>query len=204
MIYVTSDTHFFDANMMEHPHFAPDRINFYFVDDMNDAIINAWNEVVSNNDTVYHLGDIGVFYEHGDEQSMLDILNKLNGNLVLIKGNHDSRDFFKFLNKNNYEIRKGILKFTFENVGSYFKANHKQFYLTHYPMILGVNKNIINLHGHIHHSAIDIKDNINVGIDSSDFDYFFKEEKPKFGAPLSLAEIDLLVRYKENDFNKRK
>ncbi|MDR0899522.1 MAG: metallophosphoesterase family protein [Lactobacillaceae bacterium] len=204
MIFVTSDTHFFDANLMTHPHFAPDRIDFIRVEDMNETIIEAWNEVVEEKDTVYHLGDIGVFYEHGSNQEMLDILNRLHGNLVLIKGNHDSRDFFKFLDQNNYEVRKGINKFAFEDVGSYFKANHHQFYLTHYPMLLGINKNIINLHGHIHHYSVDIKDNINVGIDSSDFDYFFKDQKPKFGAPISLEQVDFLIRAKADDFAKRR
>lgn len=204
MIFVTSDTHFFDANMMTHPNFAPERYDFFDVRDMNHAIIDAWNQVVTNNDTVYHLGDIGVFYEHGSKEEMLDLLTSLNGNLVLIKGNHDSRDFFKFLEKNNFEYRMGINKFSFEDVGSYFKYNRRQYYLTHYPMVLGIVGNIINLHGHIHHYSVDVKENINVGIDSADFDYFFKENKPKFGAPLSMEQVEFLIKAKKDDFTKRR
>ena len=204
MNFVTSDTHFFDANLMTHPHFAPLRIDFVDVNDMNETIIESWNQVVSTEDTVYHLGDIGVFYENGNKEKMLEILNRLNGQLVLIKGNHDSRDFFKFLEKNNYEVTKGNLKFSFEDVGSYFKYNHHQFYLTHYPLMLGINENIINLHGHIHNYAVDIKDNINVGIDSKDFDYFFKDDKPKFGAPIDMSQVDFLIKAKLEDFAKRR
>jgi calcineurin-like phosphoesterase family protein len=189
--------------MIIHQNFAPDRFDFFNVEDMNQTIVNAWNEVVTADDTVYHLGDIAVFYKQGSKEETLDILKKLNGNLILIKGNHDTRDFFKYLDKNNFEYRPGVQKFSFEDVGSYFKYNRRQYYLTHYPFMMGIVSNIINLHGHIHHYSVGIKEDINVGIDSADFDYFFKEQKPKFGVPLSMEQVEFLIKAKADDFNKR-
>ncbi len=93
MKFVTSDTHFFDAGLMNHPNFAPARQNFFQVEDMNQAIIDAWNKVVSPIDTVYHCGDIGIFYKHGSKEEMLKILKQLHGNIIFVKGNHDSQDF---------------------------------------------------------------------------------------------------------------
>ncbi|MGL2324735.1 metallophosphoesterase [Oenococcus oeni] len=203
MKFVTSDTHFFDAGLMNHPNFAPARQNFFQVEDMNQAIIDAWNKVVSPIDTVYHCGDIGIFYKYGSKEEMLKILKQLHGNIIFVKGNHDSQDFFKYLAANNYRIENQQLKFSFHYVGAYFKYDHRQYFLTHYPLIFGITPNSINLHGHIHHNSVDIKENINVGIDSADFDYFPTDRQPDFGAPLSMKQIEYLVNAKKNDFAKR-
>lgn len=204
MIFVTSDTHFFDNALLGHPHFAPERQRFLSVNEMNDAIVDAWNQTVQPEDTVYHCGDIGVFYREGSKEAMLDLLTNLHGNLIFVKGNHDSHDFLKYLNNHNFKSENGADKFAFEDVGAYFKYDHRQYFLTHYPLIFGITKNSINLHGHIHHSSIDIKENINVGIDSADFDYFPKEMKPIFGAPLSMEKIEYLIKAKSDDFAKRR
>jgi calcineurin-like phosphoesterase family protein len=49
---------------------------------MNEVLIANWNRVVSNEDTVYVVGDFGF----GD---MSGINSRLNGIIHLIKGNHD-------------------------------------------------------------------------------------------------------------------
>ncbi|WP_353803058.1 hypothetical protein, partial [Acinetobacter baumannii] len=103
-------------------------------------------------------------------QDVYDVLKRLNGNLVLIKGNHDNRALFKYLAKDNYEVN-GKPKFIFHDVGALIKYDHRQYYLTHYPLMLGIAPKIINLHGHIHHYAVNDKENINVGVDSPEFDY---------------------------------
>ena len=63
---------------------------FSSVEEMNQTIIDHWNEKVSPEDTVYHLGDIALYFvrpERASQQAVLDVLNQLNGHLVLIKGN---------------------------------------------------------------------------------------------------------------------
>lgn len=50
----------------------------------DEAMIENWNKTVRPNDKVYHLGDICM------SKKFLPILYKLNGEKVLIRGNHDT------------------------------------------------------------------------------------------------------------------
>lgn len=81
-IYFISDTHFNHANVI-----AYSSRPFADVPTMNEALIAAWNEVVSPSDTVYHLGDFAM----GDRTLIPAILARLNGNLIMVAGNHDNK-----------------------------------------------------------------------------------------------------------------
>lgn len=50
---------------------------------MDSALVQNWNSVVRPNDKVYHLGDVFI------NKKARFILDQLNGDKVLIKGNHD-------------------------------------------------------------------------------------------------------------------
>ena len=69
-------------------HFGHDTVRTYCnrpfdsVKEMNAEMILRWNSVVGERDTVYHLGD----FAWGDPTPYL---KRLNGRVVLIKGNHD-------------------------------------------------------------------------------------------------------------------
>lgn len=201
MKFVTSDTHFFHSDLLGIDDFAPRP--FPDVKTMNETIIQNWNNKVGTDDTVYHLGDIALYFTKPavrSHQAVLDVLNHLNGHLILIKGNHDSRALFKYLASHNYEYH-GQPKFTFHDVGVLLKYDHRQYYLTHYPMMLGIVKQIINLHGHIHHYTVPIKENINVGIDSPELAYLTPQ--PQFGEPLNFAEIEKIIIRKAQEFPGR-
>ncbi|GLB46709.1 metallophosphatase [Philodulcilactobacillus myokoensis] len=201
MQYFTADTHFFDKYLLGIDNFAPRP--FKTVDEMNQTIIDNWNQRVKPDDTVYHLGDIAVYFTHPavlSNQAVFSVLKQLNGHLILIKGNHDSRSLFKYLANHNFDV-DGKPKFQFHDVGALIKFNHCQYYMTHYPMLLGIVKQIINLHGHIHHNSIPIKENINVGIDTPEVQYL--DHKISFGTPFSEQEIEQMVRGKAIDFDKR-
>ena len=74
---------------------------------MNQTIINNWNDKVGENDIVYHLGDIALYFtkpQRNAYQAILEVLLQLHGHLILIKGNHDNRTLFKYLESNNYEL----------------------------------------------------------------------------------------------------
>lgn len=201
MKFVTSDTHFYHDSLLGMNDFAPRP--FKDVAEMNNTIIKNWNDKVGENDIVYHLGDIALYFVKPPKkayQAVLEILNQLHGHLVLIKGNHDSRAFFKYLESNNYQLN-GMPKFSFHDVGVLLKYDHRQYYLTHYPMMLGIAPQIINLHGHIHHYAVPVKENINVGVDSPELDYLTSH--PAFGAPLSFCEIEEMVTRKAAIFAQK-
>jgi len=59
---------------------------------MNEVLINNWNSIVNEDDLVYHLGD---FCFKGTRGVSKQLENKLNGDIVHIKGNHDGNNGVK-------------------------------------------------------------------------------------------------------------
>jgi len=82
-IFFTADTHFFHKNIIEYSN-RP----FSSVEEMNEVIIERWNEVVTSKDHVYHLGDFAFFY--GKKKTKVEeLFRRLNGNIFLCIGSHD-------------------------------------------------------------------------------------------------------------------
>lgn len=79
-IYFTGDTHFGHKNIIKFTN-RP----FKDVGQMDEQLISNWNKVVGPNDSVYHLGDFSL----GSISACRNILDRLNGKIFLIKGNHE-------------------------------------------------------------------------------------------------------------------
>jgi len=77
--FIVSDTHFCHAQILEYC-----ARPFKSVEEMNEVMIERWNAVVSPSDVVIHMGDVGFRYE-----KLKDIIDRLNGKKLLIRGNHD-------------------------------------------------------------------------------------------------------------------
>lgn len=98
--YFVSDTHFFHANILKYCN-RP----FANVDEMNRVMVENWNRVVGKNDIVYHLGD----FAFADHQKTCSILDKLNGSITLILGNHDRLQSWQSIQKSQRESgRKSV------------------------------------------------------------------------------------------------
>ncbi|MFV0560146.1 MAG: metallophosphatase [Enterococcus sp.] len=199
MKYFISDTHYFHESLLGQNDFAP-RL-FDSVEAMHHTMITNWNRAVKETDTVYHLGDVAMHpqFEKGSAD-VLAILQQLNGKIIFIKGNHDSRAFFHYLEEHDPKMPDGTAKFAFHDVGAIVKFNHQQYYMTHYPMLLNKLDTICNLHGHIHHYSVPIAQDINVGVDAPERELL--EQKLPFGTPLSEANITALVQAKEAELKK--
>ncbi|HIX70025.1 metallophosphoesterase [Enterococcus diestrammenae] len=200
MKFFTSDTHFFHEDLLGSHDFAPRP--FKTVMEMNETIVTHWNQVVKVTDIVYHLGDIAMHpdYEQGFP-AILDLLTRLNGEIHFVKGNHDNRAFLKYLAAHDPGgVKAGRPKFFFHDVGVLLKFDHHQYYLTHYPMLLGITKNIRNLHGHIHHASVPIKEDLNVGVDAPELAYL--PEPQPFGAPISENQIGIIAKAKAEELAK--
>lgn len=80
--FVTSDLHFWHKGVLG---FCPDTRPWKGVEEMNEAIIEHWNSVVSVDDEVLHLGDFCFKAKEATEE----VISKLKGNITFILGNHD-------------------------------------------------------------------------------------------------------------------
>jgi len=99
-------------------------------EEMDEAMVKAWNERVKPTDKVYHLGDAVI------NRKALKTLGRLNGDKVLIRGNHDIfRDteygqYFRELRA--YHVMNGLI-------------------LSHIPVHeASMGRFGTNIHGHLH------------------------------------------------------
>lgn len=160
MVYFISDTHFYHNNIIKYCN-RP----FSNVEEMNRVMIDKWNSIVKDEDTVYHLGDFCL----SSDDNLRDIFFKLNGNIILIRGNHDRKPARYY-----EDIGFTVLK------NAPIKLEEYKLMLSHVPVpISKVPSGYINLHGHIHNKKIsDEYPNdiyppdkyINVSVDVTDFE----------------------------------
>jgi calcineurin-like phosphoesterase family protein len=80
MRFFTSDTHFGHRNIIKYSN-RPFRDTTV----MNEMLIRNWNDTVSHDDLVFHLGDVAL----GPWEDWHNVLTRLNGYKVLVVGNHD-------------------------------------------------------------------------------------------------------------------
>jgi len=88
-IWFTADTHFGHVNVIRY-----NQRPFSSVDDMDESLIENWNQSVSADDLMYHLGDFTLLGKKPAE----DYFQRLNGKIHITPGGHDQR----WLEKSNY------------------------------------------------------------------------------------------------------
>lgn len=169
-VYVISDTHFNQSFII-----LFGRRPFRELKEMNETLIKNWNETVSKDDIVIVVGD----FVAGNYLFCKWLLHKLNGEKILIKGNHD----FKFRLKKLHKTKK-IKVYNKINL----KLEEKEIVFTHKP-IKKIRENcVLNIHGHHHKKALPKnlpkKHYYNVAVEHNNY------------TPKSLKEILL-----EKDFN---
>lgn len=131
--YVISDTHFGHENIIRYCN-RP----FSSVEEMDKTLIKNWNQTVSNKDIVLHLGDVGLC----KKDYLAEIISKLNGKKILIKGNHD--------NFNDQFYRDAGFSYV-----SQYPILYKEFYLlSHEPVIMMQNDCRFNCYGHVHNDPV--------------------------------------------------
>jgi calcineurin-like phosphoesterase family protein len=103
-------------------------------EEMDEAMVKAWNERVKPTDKVYHLGDVVI------NRKALGIMRRLNGDKVLIRGNHDIfrdseyREHFRELRA--YHVMNGMI-------------------LSHIPIHSeSLGRFGVNIHGHLHANRV--------------------------------------------------
>lgn len=132
-VFFTSDTHFYHTNIID---FC--KRPFKEIEEMNETLIANWNKTVGPNDIIFHLGDFCL----GDSEKWNRILDRLNGNIYLILGNHDLRNFRK-----SYEER-----FKSVTMQMNIEIENQKICLNHYPFLCydGSYNGDWQLFGHVH------------------------------------------------------
>lgn len=132
-LFFTSDTHFWHSNIIKYCN-RP----FMDIEEMNEEIIKRWNDKIEKNDLVFHLGD---FAFCGSSQYKT-LLERLNGKIILILGNHDWRN-----------IKEGYMsKFNGIYQQLRIKVDDQRIYLNHFPFLCyeGSWRGVWQLFGHVH------------------------------------------------------
>ena len=138
-VFFTSDLHFGHENVLRF-----DGRPFMTVEEMDAELIRRWNAKVGNGDLVYVLGDFIWKTRNEDAPSLI---KSLNGQIILIKGNHD-----RFLH--NAKAKAALAGVTdYDDICVTLKdGTKKRCILSHYfiPMYNGHFYQGIHLHGHSH------------------------------------------------------
>ena len=144
MVWLGGDYHFRFKNILKYREFDS-------LENMENHIITNHNAMVKEGDTFICIGD---FCEGVDPK---ELLPKMNGHFLFVRGNHDTHPFFKNMPDGIFLRRKGF-----------------NIYITHDPR-RGRSFNHIDLVicGHVHQHwrirNIGNKMYINVGVDVNDF-----------------------------------
>ena len=135
-VFLVSDTHFGHKGVC---HFTRnDGVTklrpFDNPDEMDEFMVEAWNAKVKPTDKVYHLGDVVI------NRKALGIMDRLNGDKVLIRGNHDifkDEDYRKYFRElRAYHVMNGMI-------------------LSHIPIHSeSLGRFGVNIHGHLHANRV--------------------------------------------------
>ena len=141
-IFFTSDLHFGHENVLRF-----DDRPFETVEEMDEELINRWNDKVGKGDLVYVLGDL--IWKTAINEAV-QIIKRLNGQIILIKGNHD-----RFLH--NAAAKKALagIKDYDDICVTLDDGTVRRCILSHYfiPFYNGHRYNAVHLHGHSHFTA---------------------------------------------------
>lgn len=138
-VFFTSDLHLGHENVLRF-----DGRPFATVEEMDAELIRRWNAKVGKGDLVYVLGDF-IWKTRNDDAPSL--IKNLNGQIILIKGNHD-----RFLHNAKAKATLAGVKDYDDICVTLEDGTKKRCILSHYfiPMYNGHFYQSIHLHGHSH------------------------------------------------------
>jgi calcineurin-like phosphoesterase family protein len=162
-IFVTSDTHWNHENVIWHSSRPFETLEF-----MTEALIENWNSVVTNNDQIWHLGDVIFTRGRNKDAELVDsILSRLNGQKFLITGNHDREEVTRSRHwQAVYPMHEIKVKFSPDQVHA------QRIVLCHYALRTWnqMHRGAWMLHGHSHGNLQDIGGKImDVGVDCNGY-----------------------------------
>jgi calcineurin-like phosphoesterase family protein len=137
-VFFTSDTHWGHGNIIK----FCDR-PFKDVEEMNYKLIENWNKKVPQDGLVFHLGD----FAWGGSDMWKNIRQQLNGEIILIKGNHDQKNMSSTAEQTLFKYSAWQMLIEVEG---------RKILLNHFPFLCyaGVYRDpkglVYSLFGHVH------------------------------------------------------
>lgn len=174
-IWFTSDQHFGHRRIIEYC-----KRPFASVEEMNDQLIQRHNALVQPDDRVYHLGDFALM----TGPKIKGIVQSLNGQHVLIKGNHDHESVKRYMDFGFFNaVEKKIIPFA----GEFVTLHHSP-----YDPVFNPDEGGWLFCGHVHEAWKTKGKMINVGVDVWDY------------APVSVHQLRKLIWTHPDTIAKRK
>ncbi|HEX6035392.1 MAG TPA: hypothetical protein VFY83_13185 [Anaerolineales bacterium] len=166
--FFTSDTHFDDQYSIEYFN-RP----FKSVDEMNTVMVERWNRVVTEEDTVYHLGDFTL----EDIRHFTRWASQLQGFIKILPGSHDDPWLKDFVATEKIQVIAPLVSLEFPGIMA--GGSPQVIVLCHYSMQVWDRSNHGSWHlfGHSHGKLKGIGLSFDVGVDCTEF------------APLSLETV---------------
>lgn len=150
-LFILSDTHFRHKNILKYEPLRGIWGTFASVEDHDAELSRRWNSVVTPQDTVLHLGDVSM--------GKYDV-HHLNGQKILIKGNHDRST--TAMQAAGWDQVWDYLEYQ-RVVGPHLQVNaspgHEAFgwFFSHQPKPLDADQKLMfNVHGHTHSAELDL------------------------------------------------
>lgn len=178
-IFFTSDTHFQHTNIIKYCN-RP----FKDVEENDEEIIRRWNEKVPKDGIVFHLGDVAF----GNPDKVDSILERLNGTIYLVIGNHDWR---RIVSQHEWRFEKMTQQIN-------MKIGKRHIILNHCPLLCfsGAWRGedaTYQLFGHVHTSPY-----TNEGLDQQRMKYLFTSQYDvgvdnNDFTPVSWKEVDQII-----------
>lgn len=142
MNYYISDLHLLHENVLRF-----DNRPFDSITQMQQTIVNNWNDKITNGDTVYILGDVSM---RGKKEDLIALVATLKGRKVLVKGNHDDVSDYRYA-----QLFHEIVDY--KEIHDSVDGQNYDLVLCHYPIFSWkkMRRGTILLYGHTHDSAED-------------------------------------------------
>lgn len=148
--WFTADTHFGHGNIIKYCN-RP----FNSVEEMDEVMIERWNERVKPNDVVWHLGDFAFYRAY---EKLQEIFSRLNGVKCLVAGNHD------------YMNTQGLGWYESNKIRTLL-IGKQSVIMCHYGMRVWnhSHRGALHLYGHSHGTLPGDSQSLDVGVDCWDF-----------------------------------
>jgi len=179
MYFFTADEHYNHANMIKYL-----QRPFRNPEEMNKVMIANHNAIVMGGDTTIHAGDF-FFRQKGSSLRPEDIIPRLNGQHIFLRGNHDR--WLKGKNAPDMWTHR----FWLESLDGVADVHKKRVVVCHYKMAIWQDShyNSWHLFGHSHGRSKPVGKSLDVGVDNCSF------------KPTSIKQIQMYMEQRPNNDN---